>query len=82
MWRANMIRMVDFKNKHESLIKISRRVFSRDYVPEDMFSLQWLVDNRQMSTATDSTDEQTPAENSIDDKPASNDSAADAQEAG
>lgn len=49
MWRANMIRIVDYKVKHQSLIKISRRVFSRDYVPEHMFSLEWLVQNQHMA---------------------------------
>ncbi|TNF91731.1 MAG: outer membrane lipoprotein-sorting protein [Gammaproteobacteria bacterium] len=48
MWRANMLLMDDYKAQHQSLIKITRRVFSRDYVPEDMFSLGWLVENRGM----------------------------------
>ena len=45
MWRANMILMQDKKEHHQSLIKISRRVFSRDYVPEQVFTAQWLYEN-------------------------------------
>jgi hypothetical protein len=48
MWRANMLLMQDFKTRHQSLIKITRRIFSRDYVPEAMFSLEWLVENRSI----------------------------------
>lgn len=47
LWRANMILMQDFKHQHQSLIKISRRVFSQDYVPSSLFSLQWLQQNQQ-----------------------------------
>lgn len=49
MWRANMIRMVDYKTEHESLIKIERRIFSQDYVPIDLFTLEWLVNNQRMA---------------------------------
>jgi Outer membrane lipoprotein-sorting protein len=45
MWRANMILMVDKKEQHQSLIKISRRVFSHDYVPAEMFTAEWLYEN-------------------------------------
>ena len=45
MWRANMILMEDKKQQHQSLIKISRRVFSRDYVPEEIFTTEWLFKN-------------------------------------
>jgi len=48
MWRADMMLMEDLKAKHQSLIKISRRVFSRDYVPEELFTLEWLVNNQHM----------------------------------
>jgi len=62
MWRANMIRMVDHKAKHQSLIKIARRIFSRDYVPEKMFSLEWLVDNRKMPVKPEAPAEAAPHE--------------------
>ena len=46
MWRGDMILMEDYRNAHRSLLKIDRRVFSRDYVPADIFALDWLVENR------------------------------------
>lgn len=45
MWRANMILMEDSKEKHQSLIKITRRVFSRDYVSAEIFTAEWLFKN-------------------------------------
>jgi len=48
MWRANMILMKDYKEEHETLIKISRRVFSNDYVPPEMFTAAWLLENRHI----------------------------------
>jgi hypothetical protein len=45
MWQANMILMVDKKEQHQSLIKISRRVFSHDYVPAEVFTAKWLYEN-------------------------------------
>lgn len=60
MWRANMMLMENMKTSHQTLIKIERRVFSRDYVPESLFTLQWLIDNQHMS------DEEETAENDKD----------------
>lgn len=45
MWRANLVLMEDKLEQHQSLIKIHRRVFSRDYVPAEMFSADWLFAN-------------------------------------
>jgi len=45
MWRASMILMEDKKENHQSLIKIDRRVFSHDYVPEEIFTAEWLFKN-------------------------------------
>ena len=45
MWRANMILIEDKKEQHQSLIKISKRVFSRDYVPAEIFTANWLYTN-------------------------------------
>lgn len=42
IWRADMMLMVDKKEDHQSLIKISRRVYSKDYVPEEVFTADWL----------------------------------------
>ena len=46
LWRGDMILMEDFRSGHRTLLKIDRRVFSRDYVPEAMFGIDWLVANR------------------------------------
>ncbi len=45
MWRADMILMMDKRENHQSLIKITKRVFSRDYVPMEVFSADWLYRN-------------------------------------
>lgn len=42
MWRADMILMIDKKAEHQSLIKVSRRIYSKDYVPEEVFTADWL----------------------------------------
>lgn len=51
MWRANMILMEDRKERHHSLIKIDRRVFSQDYVPPEIFAPDWLFANRHVLDA-------------------------------
>ena len=45
VWRANMILMENKKDQHQSLIKISRRIFSHDYVPAEVFTAKWLYEN-------------------------------------
>jgi hypothetical protein len=45
MWRADMILMEDSKENHQSLIKINRRIFSRDYVSAEIFTAEWLFKN-------------------------------------
>ncbi len=59
MWRADMILMEDMKTRHQSLIKINRRIFSRDYVPTSMFTLNWLVENQQQALATEEKEDDT-----------------------
>jgi len=44
MWRSNMILMVDVKEEHETLVKTERRILSRDYVPERVFTADWLFE--------------------------------------
>jgi hypothetical protein len=59
MWRANMILMEDTKEDHQSLIKIDRRIFSHDYVPEEIFTREWLVANYPVvQELREQTDEQ------------------------
>ena len=43
--RANMILMKNMKDQHQSLIKTSRRIFSHDYVPLEIFTAEWLYEN-------------------------------------
>jgi len=45
MWRANMMLMDDDREQHRTVIKIDRRVFSADYVPEEVFTSEWLIRN-------------------------------------
>ncbi|MEK9628967.1 MAG: outer membrane lipoprotein-sorting protein [Nitrospinota bacterium] len=42
---ANMILMENKKDQHQSLIKTSRRIFSHDYVPAEIFTAEWLFEN-------------------------------------
>lgn len=49
-WRANMITMENHREKHKTLIKINRRIFSQDYVRPEMFTTAWLLDNRHIRT--------------------------------
>lgn len=45
MWRSGMILMEDLKEQHQSLLKVTRRMFSHDYVPAEMFTPEWLYEN-------------------------------------
>lgn len=45
MLRANMTLMKNMKDQHQSLIKTSRRIFSHDYVPLEIFTAEWLYKN-------------------------------------
>ena len=51
MWRAGMVLMEDVKEQHRSLLKVTRRLFSHDYVPAEMFSAEWLYENHPMVVA-------------------------------
>lgn len=48
LWQANMARMENHRERHETLIKTDRRVISRDYVPPEMFTPAWLLENRHI----------------------------------
>lgn len=48
MWRADMILMENHKERHKTLIKINKRIFSHDYVPPKMFTATWLLENRHI----------------------------------
>ena len=58
MWRADMILMEDSKEHHQSLIKINRRVFSRDYVSAEIFTADWLFKNYPFISTADIDEEE------------------------
>ena len=72
MWRADTILMDEKKQKHRSLIKISRRVFSEDYVPASMFSKEWILASYPpldpAAAASTSTTEADPAGEDVPDE--------------
>jgi hypothetical protein len=45
VWNANMRLMEDFIRESKTLFKVNRRVYSADYVPEKVFTAQWLYEN-------------------------------------
>lgn len=49
MWRANMLFMDNKRQSHTTLIKINRRVFSRDYVLPEIFTPAWLGEHRHIN---------------------------------
>jgi hypothetical protein len=54
VWQADMILMEDFGERHRTLLKVERRVFSPDYVPAEVFSRAWLVEGRHLLAGDDS----------------------------
>jgi len=58
MWRADMILMEDSKEHHRSLIKINRRIFSRDYVSAEIFTADWLFKNYPYISTPDIDDDE------------------------
>lgn len=65
MWRANMVLMEDFRQKHKTLIKIESRVFSHDYVPPHIFTSSWLLSNQHMKNSETFLLHQTQAEGKV-----------------
>ncbi len=45
IWLPNLLMMRDAVTRHRSLLRVERRVFSRDYVPDEVFSATWLRRN-------------------------------------
>lgn len=63
MWRANMMLMENLATEHQTLIKIDRRVFSQDYVPDEYFTAEYLFANgRAHHPVSDEPDEMAEAE--------------------
>lgn len=53
IWQADMILMDDLAERHRTLLKVERRVFSPDYVPAAIFSRQWLAEGRHLLVGGD-----------------------------
>jgi len=49
MWRADMIIMENYRNHYRSILKIDRRVYSSDYVPESMFDVSQFTAAKSMA---------------------------------
>jgi len=52
-WRANMIVVNDEREHHRSLLKVDRRVYSRDYVPAEIFEPAFLFANGHVRALND-----------------------------
>lgn len=50
-WRANMIIANDRRETHRTLLKVDRRVYSQDYVPAQLFEVDFLTSNRHVVNA-------------------------------
>jgi len=48
IWYSNMVLMENFRADHKTLLKTQRRVFSNDYVPPEIFTMEWLLKNSQV----------------------------------
>lgn len=59
---ANMILMENKKDQHQSLIKTSRRIFSHDYVPAEIFTADWLYENFPHIEPVEELNEDSPLE--------------------
>jgi hypothetical protein len=66
MWRANILLMDNVAERHQSIIRIERRVFSSDYVPEQVFTADWLRANHP-PVEQDQAQEPPPNESVIND---------------
>jgi hypothetical protein len=52
-WRANMIVVSDQREMHQTLLKIDRRIYSRDYVPAEIFDRDFLLANGHLRSLGD-----------------------------
>ena len=59
-WRANMLVMRHDRNSHTTLLKIDRRVYSKDYVPAELFEPSYLIANRHVRNAAIGPAEEAP----------------------
>tara|TARA_R110002110_G_scaffold134582_1_gene317994 strand:- start:76 stop:942 length:867 start_codon:yes stop_codon:yes gene_type:complete len=61
MWRANMVLMENRFSDHQTLIKIDRRVFSKDYVPMEVFTTDYLFSYSEPAAVEEVPDEEAEA---------------------
>ncbi len=45
-WRAGMVLMENLAEDHRTLLKINRAIFSDEYVPDEVFTFDWLYRNQ------------------------------------
>ncbi len=57
MWRADMMMVENYLNHHRSILKIDRRVYSSDYVPESLFETSKTVFSNEDSVVEPVTEE-------------------------
>jgi hypothetical protein len=54
--------MEDFQRRHSTLIKINKRIISEDYVPEKVFTTNWLFENKPPLEIVPAEDEELESE--------------------
>lgn len=62
IWHAGMLLMEDRQKNHNTLIKINTRIVSEDYVPEEVFTYNWLYENHPPLKSESSEDEELETE--------------------
>jgi hypothetical protein len=45
-WNATMLLMEDRQKEHTTLLKVNKRIISEDYVPDEVFTINWLYENQ------------------------------------
>ena len=46
VWHAAMLLMEDRQKDHSTLIKVNKRIISEAYVPDEVFTINWLYENQ------------------------------------
>lgn len=50
MWRGNLILMDNKQDHHKTLIKVTRRVLSQEWVPAELFTLEGIMAHKHMTS--------------------------------
>jgi len=56
VWRAGMFLMENFRENHSTLLRVNRQAISADYVPDEVFTVEWLHQNQPPLEPDDSLD--------------------------